>query len=794
MCKFCFVLVFINLNLGLFAQSFNVDVSDSVEILIDHWGVPHIYAKNEADLFFAQGFNAARDRLFQFEIWRRQATGTVAEILGRKELKRDIGTRLFKFRGNIDEELNHYHPKGKIIIESFVAGVNNYIDWILRNPERLPVEFRILKIEPQPWTPEVVISRHQGLLGNIEDELDIGRLVHLIGKEKTKEILWFHPFEPNLKIDKKIDGGHLFNDILELYKAYRKPVKFDLTDIGLIEDRLDVHTDGLGYRRSILADETMGLGSNNWALSGSRTQSGYPILANDPHRTVAVPSLRYMSHLVGPGWNVIGGGEPEIPGISIGHNEYGAWGLTVFATDAEDLYVYRLNPEDANAYWHDDHWVSMQTIEEEIPVKNSDPERAILHYTIHGPVVYVDSVANIAYAVRCGWLEPGGSPYLASLRMNQSIDFESFREACNFSHIPGENMVWADPAGNIGWQAVGIAPIRNHFSGLVPIPGDGSHEWQDYLEIKKKPNSFNPPSDYIITANENLIDLNYPYPEAVGYEWSDPVRGDRIAEYFEQGRKMTMTDMMQLQNDHLSITARTIIPLLNDLRSPDVVVEKARKMLIDWDFILDISSIEATIYYQWERELKDRIKQIKVPEAAIKYIGSLQNKKVVDFLIFPDGDFGNNPIQARDQVLLDCLASAVAKITGKLGSDMNNWKYGQADFKHVMLTHALSEVVDSTTSARLNVGPAPRGGNGTTVGSTSNNLRQSTGATFKIIVDTEDWNHTLAINAPGQSGNPDDRHYRDLFDLWSKDKYFPLYFSRSKVESVLDKKLVLVPK
>ena len=212
-------------------------------------------------------------------------------------------------------------------------------------------------------------------------------------------------------------------------------------------------------------------------------------MANDPHRRIAVPSLRYMAHLVAPGWNVIGGGEPEIPGISIGHNEYGAWGLTVFRTDGEDLYVYDLNPENLNQYKYQDDWEDMSLIEETIKVKNHPEETVVLRYTRHGPVTYIDSTNFKAYAVRCAWLEPGGSPYLASLRMDQAKNWEEFRAACNYSHIPGENMIWADKKGNIGWQAVGIAPIRRNWSGLVPVPGDGRYEWDGYLPITDKPHS-----------------------------------------------------------------------------------------------------------------------------------------------------------------------------------------------------------------------------------------------------------------------------------------------------------------
>jgi penicillin amidase len=501
-----------------------------------------------------------------------------------------------------------------------------------------------------------------------------------------------------------------------------------------------------------------------------------------------------MSHLVGPGWNVIGGGEPEIPGISIGHNDYGAWGLTVFGTDAEDLYVYELNPDNPDEYWYQGAWQKMRIITETIPVKGGPAEEVQLRYSVHGPVVFQDADAHIGYAVKCGWLEVGGAPYLASLRMNQSIDFDSFREACNFSHIPGENMVWADKAGNIGWQAVGIAPIRDQFSGLVPIPGDGSREWKGYLEIKKKPNTHNPSSGMIITANENLTDRNYNYPEAIGYEWSDPIRGDRIAEYFGDGRKMTMADMMEIQNDHFSIPARSLVSMLKPLKAGEEATENARKQLLTWDFKLDVESIEATIYNEWETILKKEVLRIKVPEAAQPYVGSLQYKRLLDFITFPDGAFGADPVAARDHLLLQSLTQALSSLEKKLGPDQSSWQYGQENYKHVFLTHALGNLGTSENQKSLNVGPAPRGGSGATVGNTSSNLNQSSGATFKIIVDTEDWDHTLSINAPGQSGNPDDPHYRDLFNSWAKDQYFPLFYSRDKIESVTEQRIFLVPK
>lgn len=334
-----------------------------VEIVKDVWGISHIYAETEHDLFFAQGYSAARDRLFQFEIWRAQATGTTAEILGPRAIERDHGTRLFKFRGDMTLEMNHYHPRGDQIITAYVDGVNAYIDQALEDPEALPLPFHLLGIEPKHWTPEVVISRHQGLLGNIDQELETGRAVCLIGAERVKALEHYHPHEPDLELDPAIDCESLLeDDILGLYHAYRRGIDFQPDDIVAAELRAD--EDGWSRLAAALDDEErelredarQSIGSNNWVVSGELMQDGHPFMANDPHRRQSVPSLRYWVHLVGPGWNVIGGGEPEIPGVSIGHNGYGAWGLTVFRTDGEDLYVYDTNPDNPNQYRYDGAW------------------------------------------------------------------------------------------------------------------------------------------------------------------------------------------------------------------------------------------------------------------------------------------------------------------------------------------------------------------------------------------------------------------------------------------------------
>ena len=759
-----------------------LNLDDSVEVLRDNFGINHIYAKNQKDLFYMQGYLAAKDRLFQFEVWRRQATGTVSEILGEKELDRDIGTRLFKFRGNIEDELNHYHDDGYEIITSYVEGINDYIIEVNNDPSKLPIEFTLLGIKPEIWTPDVVISRHQGLLGNITQELNIGRAVSRIGEEKVNDLMWFHPKTPSLKLDNKIRKEDLDKDILKLYNAFRRPVKFELEHLH--EEFRKKKNNEISKLDEFDEFDEFGIGSNNWAISGEKSFNGYPILANDPHRSIVAPSLRYITHLNAPGWDVIGGGEPEIPGISIGHNGFGAWGLTVFRTDAEDLYVYELNPNNSNQYYHDGKWMDFIEIKESIPVKGKGDYEATLKYSVHGPVTLIDEERQRAYAVRCGWLEIGGSPYLASLRMNQSMSWEEFRDACNYSNIPGENMVWADKEGNIGWQAVGIAPIRSTHSGLVPVMGDGRYEWDGYIPIIDKPNVYNPKEQFFATANQNVTPDSYEHWDAIGFSWSDPYRGDRVNNVLRETSKLSMEDMVDLQVDYFSIPSVELIKMLEE-SNLESQYQKFSERLYKWDNKLLKTSTEATIYVNWERLLMKRFFEDYFPEE-VKDLLRVQLYTVIDKL-------KKINTKQRNEFLKETFILSIKELKSKLGDDENNWVYGQENYKHIKINHPLEDIVNDSIYNILSFKTYPRGGNGYTPGSTSSNLSQSSGASFRVIIDTKDWDNSLATNSPGQSGDPRSPFYRNLYKDWADDKYFKLLYTKKKIKTNLHSKEVYYP-
>ena len=768
-----------------------------VEVLTDRWGLDHIYAGNEEDLFFAQGYRAAENRLFQFEMWRRQATGTVAEILGPGELQRDIGTRLHMFRKDMGEEMRWYHPRGDVIIPAFVRGVNAAIERARQNPGALPLEFRLLGILPEPWTEEVVISRHQGLLSNVGQELNYGMAVAAIGAEALMDIDWFRPGIPELDLDPAVDGSLLKPEILDIYRAFRGPVIFRPEHVA--EEYRNRDAERLALLDQVPSELNLialgeHIGSNNWVVGGERTWTGLPLIVNDPHRTIVAPSLRYFVHLKAPGWDVIGGGEPVLPGLSIGHNESGGWGLTVFGQDNEDLMDYDTHRDNPNRYRYLGQWEAMTVRTETIRVKGEPDYVATLKHTRHGPVVFEDPENNKAYALRAAWLEIGNAPYLASLRMDQAQTWEEFVEACNYSGIPAENMIWGDVDGNIGYQAVGVSPIRNaNWSGLVPVPGDGRYEWQGYLPIKALLAVKNPEKGFWGTANNLMapaVASHYPHPEALHFTWGDEMRGLRVDELMRTGRRMTVQDMMAYQHDELSVVARNLVPLLLLAEPPS---SPSLAALGEWDFVMDKESAAATIYLHFERRVSEAMNALFIPEAARGLLRGVNKKRMLDHLMAPDGRFGSDPIGARDDLLVEALGKAVSDVTDRLGPNMESWRYGQEAMKHVHITHYLAGAVNEETRARLEVGPYPRGGYESTVNNTGGSDNQRSGGSFRVILDPSNWDNSIATSTPGQSGDPDSPHYRDLFDLWVRHQYFPLAYTRGMVESVTESRLHLNP-
>ncbi len=733
-----------------------------VEVIRDSWGVAHIYAQTQDDLFFAQGFVAAQDRLWQMEIWRRTGEGKLAEILGPSAIERDKFARLMRYRGDMDAEWKSYAPDAKPIIESFVRGVNAFID---TSRDRLPIEFQLTGIRPEHWAPEVCLARMAGyvMTRNASSEVLRAQLVRLLGTDKTDELVETDPFK-KLEVPEGLDLNGIDSKILGGASAASGAVSFGSE------------------------------GSNDWVVSGGLTKSGKPILANDPHRAIGLPSLRYLVHLVGPGWNVIGAGEPTLPGVAAGHNERVGFGFTIVGIDQQDLYVEETNPADPTQYRYKDKWEKMKIERESIDVKGKPaPVEVELRFTRHGPVIYEDQARHRAYALRWVGSEPGSAGYLASLSLDRAKNWQEFLKALERWRVPSENLVYADVDGNIGWQAAGSAPIRRGWSGLLPVPGNtGRYEWNGWLPLSELPRSYNPSKRFIATANHKIIPDGYKHE--INFEWAAPFRFHRIEEVLQKGSKFTIEDFERLQHDETSLPARELVPLLAGLKIDGPVVREARDLLLHWDRVLSKDSPAAALYEVWLSKL-DSIFRPAVPAEARQIIGGRNSlpKLILELRSAEPRVFGwgHAAVSKRDSELARTLAEAGADLTKQLGADMKNWRWGDlhlAEFKHPLST-------DDARRAVFDLKPVSRGGDANTVNATGGaRFTQRSGASFREILDLSDWDKSVAINVPGQSAQPESPHYGDLLPLWAEGKYFPLLFSREKIEKNAAERLLLEPK
>ncbi|MDX2031753.1 MAG: penicillin acylase family protein [Blastocatellia bacterium] len=739
-----------------------------VRVLRDEWGIPHIYAETQDDLFFAQGFVAAQDRLWQMDLWRRIGEGKLAEVLGERAIERDRFARLLRYRGDMKAEYESYAPDAKSIIEAFVRGVNASIE---ASRDRLPIEFQLAGYRPEPWTPEVCLTRMAGyvMTRNASTEILRAQLVREYGREFVDEWIETEPAR-RVELPAGLDLEGIDGRILAAANAAGGPVTFNPSD-----------------------------GSNNWVIDGTMSSTGKPLLANDPHRTIALPSLRYLVHLNGPGWNVIGAGEPTLPGVAAGHNERVGFGFTIVGIDQQDLYVEETNPANPNEYRWQGAWRRMRVEREPLTVKGEPTPRMLeLKFTHHGPVIYEDPARHRAYALKWVGSEPGTAGYLASLTLNRVQNWEQFLKAMERWKTPSENLIYADVDGNIGWVAAGITPVRRgpsgkSWSGLLPVPGsEGKYEWQGFLPTAKLPRRYNPSDHFIATANHNILPADYPHE--LGYEWANPIRFRRIAEALgAPGRKFGVADFERLQYDELSLPARELTAVLREVREVEPELRPYVELLTQWDCRLSRDAAAAALFEVWVTRLSAAVFKPHVPAKAWGIVGGrVPLLKTIDALKRPSARWFGEAAQAgRDRAMRESLKEAVAETRRLLGEDAKRWRWGRlhtASFTHPLATTAERRAV-------FNLPSVEKGGDGNTVNNTSGpNFRQNHGASFREILDVSDWDNSVATSVPGQSGQPGSPHYGDLLSMWAEGRYFPLLYSRQKVEAKVKQQLILEPR
>jgi penicillin G amidase len=725
-----------------------------VEVRRDRWGVPHIYAGNQHDLFFAQGFVVAQDRLFQMEMWRRAGEGRLSEVLGPGAVQRDRFARLFTYRGDMRKEWAAYGPDTKAIVTAFVEGVNA---WIARAGSALPPEFAMLGFKPEPWSITVPLSRATGLSGvsNGSSEVVRAQLVAALGAKRVDALM---PADP--------------------VRATDPAPGLDLTGIS---------RESLGGFATAFADVAYNRieGSNNWVVNGTKSATGRPILANDPHRIITNPAVRYLTHLVAPGWNVIGAGEPASPGVAIGHNDRIAFGLTVVGMDQQDIYVETLGPcagEPATSLGcvqTPRGFTRLTTRVDTIRVKGEAPRAVMLQFTSHGPIVSVDSSRKRAFAVRSVHSEPGTASYLGSLALDRATNWAQFETAMTRWLMPSENMIYADVTGNIGWIAAGLMPKRA-WSGLLPVPGTGSHEWSGFVPGRQLPRAFNPASGFINTSNNNILPDGYTTP--ISYEWASRYRADRVRQVLLEPRTFSVADFGRLQHDDQSLLAAALIPALRSaLERRGSAGSGDAAVLATWDQRMSREQMAPTVFAAWAPALYRHAIGREVADAP-QVAAQLMAVTDYDWLeLFVARQKGTALL---DSMVFAALDDATADLTKRFGGDRDRWRYGAvhvAAFRHPL-------------SSRYDLPPASRSGDGNTVNATGGaNFRQTAGASFREVIDLSDFDNSIVTNVPGQSADPRSPHYADLLPLWASDQYFPLVYSRRRVEQETERITWMTP-
>lgn len=749
-----------------------------VEIIRDKWGVPHIYAQNHLDLLFAQGFVHAQDRLWQMEFWRRIVSGRLSEILGSRSVAMDRWVRTLGFRRLAEKEIRQCDPLLLPELEAYVAGVN-----VVIAQGRFPVEFSILRFDPEPWQVVDLFGWSKmmawQLSVNWQTEIARAQLIELLGAELAGELE--EPYELPLVVPAHIDYSHIGS--IALQKA-QEAAEF----IG--------------------PDALSGLGSNNWVVGGNLTNTGRPLLANDMHLLISTPSIWYENHLVceREGLNVTGVSFAGIPYVVVGHNQNIAWAFTNGFPDVQDLYMERLRQSNGKTFYeYKEEWLEATTIQEQIKVRGAEPVIEEVVLTHHGPIInnliqnypQTDPVGETPLAL-C-WTAYQPSEQLKAIRlMNMAQNCTEFHQATRYWTVPVQNMVYADTAGNIAYTFPGLVPIRTKGDGRVPVPGwTGEYEWTGFIPFEDLPHFVNPIDGYIVSANHRVVNESYPY--LLGFDFSIKDRAVRIHELIQQSGQLTLERMKKMQFDTLSPTARAMVPFWRSLQlsEPDLAV--VVQMMAEWDGNLAANSAPAAVHELFMRQLLQLTLGKKLDKLMMLYAGKGPTPILADtnqlgarswewLLRMMDNPnshwFDQGQGENRDALMRQALRLVVDRLKKEQGANPADWSWGR--LHQLTYRHPLGIV--KPLDKLFNRASHPIGGDGTTVFATGlhyYDLAQGdlVGAPHRMVVDVGNWNNSVSMVVPGQSGQPGSKHYDDQADSFHNAQYHPMLYDRADVQS-----------
>ncbi len=778
-------------------------LNGSVEVIRDRFGVPHIYADTPEDLFFAQGFVHAQDRFFQMEFWRRIGQGRLAELFGPSALAQDRFIRTLGWHRTVAQEVAQLDPELRQTLERYAAGVNAYA---LNNADRLGLEFRVLGLigrrwQPEPWTPANSLTWGKAMAynlgGNMEAELARMALMQRGGPALMDAIVPPYPPDAPFIVNTPAGGA--------LPPAATSDVTLSADSALALLQTTRRAAEAIGLRKD------SDIGSNNWVVSGARSVTGKPLLANDPHLAIQMPSIWHQVGLhcrvlsAQCPYDVVGVSFVGVPGVIIGHNGRIAWGVTNVGPDVQDLFIERPNPNNPDEFEFQGHFEPAQIIEERIAVAGqSEPIVLRVRVTRHGPILndVMDALKDEPpMALRWTALQPGS--ILASvLRLNRATNWQQFREALRFWDAPSQNFVYADVDGNIGYQMPGRIPIRAAGDGRMPAPGwTGEYEWTGEIPFDELPFVFNPPEGVIVTANNAVIDPQR-YPHLLGSDWDRGFRARRILQLLNEKPALSLEDMQRIQNDARSVFADDILPLLDSFTSDDPQAADLLRRLREWDRVSRRDSSAALIFETFWTQLAHALFDDEVGEAlAGEVIGVLTETRLAvrNALADPAApwwDDVNTPQQEnRAQILTRALQQTARRLGERFGERPEQWQWGNA---HTVTfpNQTLGRSGISSIEALFNRGPYPVDGASAAVNNTggrSESFAVLSGPSVRLVIDLADLRRSVAIHPTGQSGHTFHPHYDDFIPLWLNGAYHPLIWQREDAQQQADGTLLLKP-
>ena len=777
-------------------------LQDEVQIYRDEYGVPHIYASNQDDLFFAQGYITAQDRFWQMEFWRHIGMGRISEIAGEATIDQDKFIRTMGWNRMAEDYIDYYDqeaPEFIAILDAYSAGVNAYID---ENRDTLPLQFQILGLVNEPWEIEpwqpvhtvawgIVMS--DNLSGNWSNELTRARLYQELGQETVDALLPGYPYHNRPVIAATADQVN-----------EQAAVNLDTKSSTLI-DWQTVNTSLIGQPPSLAltSEYDPNIGSNNWVISGEHTDTGMPLLANDPHLGVQMPSIWYEVGLHAPDYNVRGFSFAGVPGVIIGNNENIAWGVTNVGPDTQDLFIEKRNPENPNEVDFMGNWEEMEIIQETIKVNGGEDVVLPVYITRHGPIINELVDDDLTDPLALQWTAQEPSRILQSVvLLNQAQNFEDFREALSYWDTPSQNVIYADKQGNIGYQTPSRIPIRKNGSGLVPVPGwTGEYEWEGFVPYDELPTLYNPDDGVIVTANHAVVDEEYPH--FLAYDWADGDRGLRIenmiAERISNGGKINANDIAAIQFDSKSLPAETWVPLLTRLTSDDAQVQAALDQLRGWDFQERTDSVPAALFELFYLNLFKNVLADDVGEENVDIFGG-RDIFMYELADDPESiwwdDVTTSETETADMIMLQSMAEGVAWLAENVGGNMDGWNWAEIHtitFKDGVLGASGVAPIE----AIFNRGPYPLDGGSDLVNATNWKRSQPAIVTWypsmRMIVDMSDYDANQTVLPTGQSGHPFSPHYDDQIPLWLNGELHPMLWSQEAVANATVDTLVLLP-